>query len=127
MQGVIKIKSHHHTEPKNVEQLKAALMKGPVAVSVDSNSDFFKQYQGGIIDWENCGTNVGHTVLAIGYGNEDSPDGEDYLIIKNSWGQDWGEMGFARISLTKKFGSKGICGVLSQGGYYATLNGEPVG
>lgn len=119
MHGIMKIASHHHTPPKDIDQLKAALMLGPVAISVDADSGFFKNYDGGIIDWETCGTHVGHTVLAIGYGNADSPDGSDYLIFKNSWGEDWGEMGFARISLTKKYGTKGICGVLSQGGYYA--------
>jgi len=92
-------------------------MKGPVAVSVDASDDFFRNYEGGIIDWQTCGTRVGHTVLAIGYGIE---DGHEYVIIKNSWGTDWGAMGFARISLSKEYGRLGICGILSEGGYYAT-------
>ena len=120
MHGIIKINNHYSTSPESVEELKAALMLGPVAISIDASSTFMKLYYSGIIDWEACGTDVGHTVLAVGYGNVDSPDGEDYLIFKNSWGTHWGEMGFGRISLTQKYGNKGICGVLDQGGYYAT-------
>ena len=120
MHGIIKISKHYNTTAQSVDELKAALMLGPVAISIDASSNFMKLYHSGIIDWEACGTNVGHTVLAVGYGNADSPDGEDYLIFKNSWGTSWGEMGFARISLTQKYGRSGICGVLDQGGFYAT-------
>ena len=51
MVGVINITNHYHTEPGDIPQLKAALMKGPVAVSVDASDDFFKNYDGGVIDW----------------------------------------------------------------------------
>jgi C1A family cysteine protease len=39
---------------------------------------------------EDCGTKLNHAVLAVGYD-------EDSLIIKNSWGTDWGLDGFIRI------------------------------
>lgn len=80
-------------------QLKAALLKGPVAISVDASKPIFKNYRTGIINSQECGTLPGHAVIAIGY-NKDSFTGEDYVIIKNSWGYNWGEGGYARISLT---------------------------
>lgn len=38
---------------------------------------------------------VDHAVLAVGWGVE---DGKKYWLVQNSWGQDWGEEGFFRIT-----------------------------
>ena len=66
-----------------------------------------------------CGNNLGHAVLAIGYDND--PLYGDYVIIKNSHGRHWGELGYARISLTKDYGYKGVCGVLRES-YYGSFD-----
>ena len=54
-----------------------------------------------------CGENVNHAVLLIGYGTE---GGVDYWLCKNSWGTDWGEDGFFRVVRDDKNwrGSQGI-------------------
>jgi hypothetical protein len=40
-----------------------------------------------------------HSILAVGYGEEVKPDGEvvKYWIVRNSWGQDWGQQGYAKM------------------------------
>ncbi len=57
--------------------------------------------------------------MAVGY-DRDSFTGEDYIIIKNSWGPMWGEGGYARISMTDKYGRNGICGIFHEG-FYALI------
>jgi C1A family cysteine protease len=38
----------------------------------------------------------GHAVLIVGYN-----DDEQYFIVKNSWGTDWGEDGYFRIAYSE--------------------------
>jgi KDEL-tailed cysteine endopeptidase len=83
--------------------LKAAVLMQPVSVAVNAMSDAFKYYSGGILTFEHCKPDydgeglINHAVSAIGFGVDDT--GLEYLIIKNSWGTDWGEGGFAKISM----------------------------
>ena len=62
---------------------------GPVGVTVNADTDIWKNHKTGIIKSAACGTKTGHAVLAIGYGKDS--DGDDFVTIKNSWGKDWGE------------------------------------
>ena len=48
--------------------MKAALNVGPVSILIDADNVLFKNYFGGIIDYEICSTNTNHYVLAVGYG-----------------------------------------------------------
>lgn len=67
----------------------------PGVVVIHGTSDVFKHYRGGIMRNLLPGSNtVNHVVALIGWGTE---GGVDYWIIRNSWGQGWGEHGYARI------------------------------
>jgi C1A family cysteine protease len=40
-------------------------------------------------------------MVAIGYGTD--PAGQEFFILKNSWGNWWGEKGYMRISADPEF------------------------
>lgn len=72
-----------------MSQLAAAIQSNPVAVLLEADRDAFQMYRGGVLDDDGCGTRYDHAVTAVGYGTDDS--GQEYYIVKNSWGGRWGE------------------------------------
>ena len=100
--------SHGTDQFPDQTQLDAKLQIGPVSVAVEAKGFAFQHYTGGVItetnkpnDWQNnCGSNVDHGVLIVGYGVQKEQGGiKDipYYIVKNSWGKEWGEDGYLRI------------------------------
>lgn len=83
--------------PKNEVSYKDHFYQyGPIVVYyyVDEN---FQQYKSGIFASEKCnlaGGFINHAVLVIGYGSE---NGVSYWLVRNSWGQKFGENGYFRI------------------------------
>ena len=86
--------------------LKVAVALQPVAVAIDANSYYFQSYSSGILTSEMCGTDLDHGVLIVGYNQEEDIP---YWIVKNSWGDTWGENGYVRIAISNS--SEGICGI----------------
>jgi cathepsin L len=84
----------------------ALATKGPVVVSVDG-SDWFS-YAGGVYAGCKKDTIVNHAALAVGYGHEPSSK-KDYWLVRNSWGEDWGEKGHLRVE--RHMDDKAYCGV----------------
>jgi len=96
------------TVPANDElSLKAAAAQVPVSVCLDASG--FMTYSGGIFDGS-CSTTLDHAVLVVGYGTE---GGKDFWLVKNSWGQSWGEQGYIRIIRHDTKGTPGQCGIAS--------------
>jgi C1A family cysteine protease len=79
-----------------------------------ASSSVFMMYKSGILNSTMCGTNLDHGVLLVGYGADAS--GNQYWIVKNSWGASWGEQGYFRVARNSNIGP-GICGILQWSAY----------
>lgn len=75
-----------------VSGVKAALQRGPVMTTLSVYEDFMF-YGGGVYRHVAGAYQGGHAVTIVGY-----DDDARYWIVKNSWGEDWGERGFVRVS-----------------------------
>jgi len=106
--GVGHVAGFKDVTPRDPAQMKAALAVGPVSVAIEADKSVFQQYKTGVITSSGCGKNLDHGVLAVGYGTE---DGQDYFLVKNSWGASWGMDGFVKI------GTNDVCGILDQPSY----------
>ncbi|CAA7037456.1 unnamed protein product [Microthlaspi erraticum] len=99
--------------PQNDEaSLQQAVAHLPVSVGIDKKSQEFQLYKSGIFTGP-CGTALDHAVLIIGYGSE---NGQDYWIVKNSWGTSWGDAGFAKMARNIA-DPAGICGITMVASY----------
>lgn len=113
--GKVKVQSYTNVPKNSVAELKAAIAKQPIAVTVDAGAYAFMHYVKGIITDTTCGASLDHAILAVGYGTDDK--GTEYYIVKNSWGNKWGEGGYVRIAAVD---GVGICGIQQMSLYPST-------
>jgi cathepsin L len=77
------------------EALKNAVATiGPISVGIVVTPKF-SLYDRGVFYELYCNHTMNHGVLVVGYGND---DGEDYWLVKNSWGPKWGEHGYIKMA-----------------------------
>ena len=112
-QVAAKVASFTDVTPNSEADLMAAVVQQPVAVAVEADQSSFQLYAGGVLT-SNCGNQLDHGVLTVGYGT-DATSGNEYWIVKNSWGSDWGtEGGYIWLGKGKVYnGGAGQCGILS--------------
>ncbi len=73
--------------------LKKALKKGPLMTTLDVYEDFMF-YKGGVYEHTSGEKLGGHAVVLEGW-----DDSTNSWLVRNSWGEDWGENGYFRISM----------------------------
>jgi len=101
--------------PDNQIDLKAAVATGPVSIAIEADSRQFQLYTGGVLTGDDCGTDLDHGVLVVGYGAADAEASTpDYWIVKNSWGPGWGEDGYIKIERSDSTQDPGVCGIAMQ-------------
>lgn len=84
---------------------------GPISVSVNVRPVYIQFYDRGIVSAITCSAHdTNHAMTVIGYG---SNDGQDFWLIKNSWGMAWGENGFLRLARNQG----NLCGIASNAAY----------
>ncbi|KAL0366078.1 UNVERIFIED_CONTAM: putative cysteine protease RD21C [Sesamum radiatum] len=103
---VVTIDSYADIPAKNEKKLQQAVATQPVSVGICGSEASFQLYSGGIFTGP-CSASLDHAVLIVGY---DSKDGQDYWIIKNSWGRSWGMDGYMHMKRNTGNG-EGLCGI----------------
>jgi len=72
--------------------MKEIYARGPIACGIDANP--LLNFNSGIM--KEKGEGVDHVVSVTGWGTD--PEDGFYWIVRNSWGEYWGEMGFVRVA-----------------------------
>lgn len=85
--------SYHDIPSMDNDSLKASVARQVVSVAIHANQII--HYKSGVFH-SYCGTQLNHGVAVVGYGN-DEKSGLDFWIVRNSWGEDWGNNGYILI------------------------------
>lgn len=100
--------------------MEKLLCQGVVSVSIRIN-DCIKHYKSGVLyDGDgSCGctkvSSTNHAVALVGFGvDESNLVCQEYWIVKNSWGPEWGENGFMRLCKEDFKLEYGTCNIRSE-------------
>nr|6ZQ3_A Chain A, Silicatein alpha [Tethya aurantium] len=106
MSGSVQINSGSESD------LEAAVANvGPVAVAIDGESNAFRFYYSGVYDSSRCSSSsLNHAMVITGYGISNN---QEYWLAKNSWGENWGELGYVKMARNKY----NQCGIASDASY----------
>ncbi|XVE87073.1 hypothetical protein DITRI_Ditri18aG0087100 [Diplodiscus trichospermus] len=110
---VVSIDGYEDVTPFDESALKKAVAHQPVSVAIEAGGRAFQFYESGVFTGE-CGSALDHGVVAIGYGTDGN--GQDYWIVRNSWGSSWGEDGYIRMERNVD-DYTGRCGIAMEASY----------
>ncbi|CAI5473407.1 unnamed protein product [Closterium sp. Yama58-4] len=125
------IQGFERTSFKGYVGLMLAVRRQPVVVHIEASADTFVSYDGTFKyqDPECYTGNLNHVVLVVGYfinRNDGSQNriAPPFWIIRNSWGEEWGDRGHMRMDIQ---GGDGVCGINVLPGIYPIVKipGDP--
>ncbi|XP_054278184.1 procathepsin L-like [Macrosteles quadrilineatus] len=93
--------------------LQQAVAKiGPISVAIDARHHSFLLYKSGVYKEPACSSQkLDHGMLVIGYGT--TTNGEEFWLVKNSWGTSWGMKGYIMMARNHD----NMCGIASHASY----------
>ncbi|XP_008545388.1 procathepsin L [Microplitis demolitor] len=105
--SVVNITSWAILPARDERALQAAVATiGPIAVSINASPQTFQLYHEGVYDDPLCSSDmVNHAMLIVGYTPNE-------WILKNWWGEQWGENGYMRLVKNKN-----RCGIANYAAY----------
>jgi hypothetical protein len=112
---VARISGFKYIKPYDEDAMLETLARiGPIVVTIDVE-DSFRFYRSGIYYGTDCDKTLNHNPVAVGWGSANDTLGiqRDYWLIKNSWGSNWGENGYIRMSRNRN----NNCGIATQCGF----------
>lgn len=82
----------------DIDQIQSDIMNnGPIVAGYMVDKSFM-EYKGGVfVQPQNLNTVGGHAVVIVGWGYDNNL-GRGYWIVRNSWGEQWGERGYFRFA-----------------------------
>lgn len=111
------VKTFIDVPPGDAHALVSAIAMQPISIAIEASQFVFQFYKTGVITDDSCGSrgSIDHGVLAVGYGT-DLDSNEPYFLVKNSWGDTWGDEGFVKIGRKSK-NQYGICSILKMASF----------
>ncbi len=120
--AAVRVTSFEDVPPNNEAAIKQAVAKQPVAIAIAASGLAFQLYSHGVFDGA-CSTNLDHGVLIVGYGT-DAESGKEFWIVKNSWGEVWGDAGYIKMAMNASTAA-GLCGLAMVPSYPVVAKAGP--